>query len=105
MKRLMIFAAGILTFFTLFAQVPQGFNYQAVVRNDQGELLAQQQVSIRISLQDETGAVTHYSETHSVTTSLQGVVNFVVGGGTVQSGVFTDIPWGDGNIHMKVEVD
>jgi len=105
MKKAAIIITGVILYFGVFAQVPQGFNYQAVVRNDQGAPLAEQQVSIRLTLQDEAGKAIHYSETHSVITSPQGVVNFVVGGGTVQSGAFADIPWTEGNIHMKIEVD
>jgi len=105
MKKIANILIGIILSLGVFAQAPQGFNYQAVVRNPQGEPLVQQQVSIRIVLQDVAGTLIHYSETHTATTSPQGVVSFVVGGGTVQSGVFADIPWGDGNIHMKVEVD
>ena len=105
LKTILVLAVFFLYLLPALGQIPQGFNYQAVVRNPQGEPLPQQQVSIRISLQDEAGVVTHYSETHTVTTSSQGVVSFVVGSGTVQSGVFTDIPWADGNIHLKVEVD
>ena len=105
MKTTASILVGIFLWLGTLAQVPQGFNYQAVVRNAQGDHLAEQQVSIRLTLQDESGVVTHYSETHSVTTSPQGVVSFVVGNGIVQSGDFTNIPWGDGNIHMKIEVD
>ena len=105
MKKTTITIIGVLLTLGVYAQAPQGFNYQAVVRNDQGAPLSGQQVSIRISLQDEAGVITHYSETHSVTTSPQGVVSFVVGSGTVQNGTFANIPWAEGNIYMKIEVD
>ncbi|HNV81355.1 MAG TPA: tail fiber domain-containing protein [Tenuifilaceae bacterium] len=105
MKKAAIIITGVILSLGVFAQVPQGFNYQAVVRNDQGAPIAEQQVGIRLTLQDEVGNAIYYSETHSATTSPQGVVNFVVGGGNVQSGAFADIPWTDGNIHMKIEVD
>ena len=105
MKRTASFLVGAILWLGTFAQAPQGFNYQAVVRNAQGEPLAEQQVSIRLTLQDEAGKAIHYSETHSVITSPQGVVNFVVGSGAVESGTFTAIPWADGTIRMKVEVD
>ncbi|HNV80480.1 MAG TPA: hypothetical protein PLO02_02415, partial [Tenuifilaceae bacterium] len=105
MKKIASILTGVILSLGVFSQAPQGFNYQAVVRNPQGEPLAEQQVSIRIVLQDESGVVTHYSETHSVTTSPQGVVSFVVGNGNVQSGDFANIPWADGNIHMQIEVD
>ena len=34
----------------LIAQVPQGFNYQAVVRNDAGELIKNQEVKVKIGI-------------------------------------------------------
>ncbi|MDI9515645.1 MAG: hypothetical protein WBK94_01175, partial [Tenuifilaceae bacterium] len=105
MKRTVSFLVGAILWLGTFAQAPQGFNYQAVVRNAQGVPLAQQQVSIRLAIQDELGKAIYYSETHTVTTSPQGVVSIVVGNGTVLNGIFADIPWANGNIYMKVEVD
>jgi hypothetical protein len=105
MKRTLFFAMGIL--FTIFnyAQAPQGFNYQAIIRNTEGQPLSAQTVGIRISIQSEGGAPLHYVETHSAVTSQQGAVSLVVGNGTIVSGVFADIPWNEGNIYIKVEVD
>ena len=93
-----------LTFFTL-AQAPQGFSYQAVIRDSEGQPLAEQQVSIRLTLQDEAGETSHYAETHTVTTSPQGVVSLVVGSGTPIEKAFVDIPWNEDNVYIKVEVD
>ncbi|MZP82083.1 MAG: hypothetical protein GT596_05105, partial [Bacteroidales bacterium] len=55
MKRTVSFLVGAILWLGTFAQAPQGFNYQAVVRNAQGVPLAQQQVSIRLAIQDELG--------------------------------------------------
>ena len=64
MKKTTITIIGVLLTLGVYAQAPQGFNYQAVVRNDQGAPLSGQQVSIRISLQDEAGVITPVSYTH-----------------------------------------
>ena len=93
-----------LTFFAM-AQAPQGFSYQAVLRDSEGQPLAEQQVSIRLTLQDEAGETSHYAETHTVTTSPQGVVSLVVGSGTPVEKAFVDIPWNEDNVYIKVEVD
>ena len=69
MKKAAIIITGVILSLGVFAQVPQGFNYQAVVRNDQGAPLAEHQVGIRLTLQDEVGNAIYYSETHSATTS------------------------------------
>lgn len=76
------------------AQVPDAFNYQAVVRNSSGEVIANQNVSFRISILQgsESGAVL-YSETHTVSTNAFGLVNLKIGDGTVVSGVFSPGGW------------
>ncbi len=46
-----------------------------------------------------------YVETHTVTTNAVGLANLVIGEGSVSSGAFEDILWGE-NLHfLKVEVD
>ncbi len=88
-----------------FSQVPNAFNYQAVVRNSSGEILANKTVSFRISLlkNSETGAVA-YSETHSLSTNDFGLINFKIGKGTKLSGDFSPSDWGE-VIFTKVEFD
>ena len=88
-----------------FSQVPNAFNYQAVVRNSSGEILANKTVSFRISFlkNSESGAVA-YSETHSLSTNDFGLVNFKIGKGTKLSGDFSPSDWGE-VIFTKVEFD
>ena len=88
-----------------FSQVPSTFNYQAVVRNASGEILANKTVSFRISLlkNTETGDVI-YSETHSLSTNDFGLVNLKIGGGAKLSGTFSPENWGE-VIFTKVELD
>ncbi|MHC1703655.1 MAG: hypothetical protein AB9846_07075 [Tenuifilaceae bacterium] len=88
-----------------FSQIPQGFSYQAVIRNATGQPLVSQSVKIQITLTDEAGSITHYQETHTITTSPLGLVNLTVGGGTFVAGTFSAIPWQSGAVYIKVEVD
>ncbi len=90
---------------TAFAQVPASFNYQAVVRNSAGEILANKTVSFRISLLQgsKTGAVV-YSETHKLSTNDFGLVNLKIGTGTKLSGNFSPADWGE-VIFTKIEID
>ncbi len=96
---------AVVVFSTAFAQVPASFNYQAVVRNSSGEILANKTVSFRISLLQgsKTGTVV-YSEKHKVTTNDFGLVNLQIGKGTKISGNFSPAGWGD-VIFTKVEID
>jgi len=75
-------------------QIPQGFNYQAVLRDDpSNNPIVSQGVQIRFTIQT-AGAVVVYQETHSTTTDEFGTISLVVGGGTpVGAYVFSDIDW------------
>jgi hypothetical protein len=87
-------------------QAPGKFNYQAVARNTSGELIINQNISVRISIL--TGSPTgscEYSETHSVTTDAFGVFNLLIGDGTLVSGSFDAITWGTASKFLKIEAD
>ena len=88
------------------AQAPQGIPYQAAARNSSGAVLASTAISVRFTIRDSiaTGAI-KYRETHSVTTTAQGMFSVNVGQGTVVSGTFAGINWGTNAKFMQVEMD
>ena len=89
-----------------FAQVPQSFKYQAVVRGNTGNVLVNQLVSFQLSiLKDNPNGVIVYSERQNLSTNSYGIVNINVGNGTIISGDFTTIAWGDFSHFIKVEFD
>ncbi|MBC7774162.1 MAG: hypothetical protein H7246_01885, partial [Phycisphaerae bacterium] len=88
--------------FAVQAQAPQAFKYQAVVRNAAGQLLANQNVGLKIDL---LGPDTLYSETHTATTSGFGLVNLEIGRGTLVSGNFIQIAWGQQPIYVLLSLD
>ena len=49
-KKTFLITAFVAFVFIGLAQVPDAFNYQAVVRNSSGEVVANQNVSFRISI-------------------------------------------------------
>ena len=107
MKKLLFFVyAMMIAVVSLFAQAPQKFSYQAVLRDAGGNLAANQNVSVRISIiqENEYGASV-YVETHSVTTNANGLVTIEVGAGNPILGTFADIDWSYGSYFLKSEVD
>ena len=89
-----------------FGQSPQGFKYQAVVRNADGILLYNQVVSVKSSiLADSPTGTAVYSETQTLATNEYGVVSLNVGEGTVLSGTFGSIAWGATTYFLKTELD
>jgi hypothetical protein len=87
------------------AQAPQGIPYQAVARNSSAAILASTNISVRFTIRDSiaTGAI-KYRETHSVTTTAQGMFSVTVGQGTAVAGTFAGINWGKNAKFMQVEL-
>jgi hypothetical protein len=105
MKKLYTLLAIIATT-AIFAQAPQGFNYQATVRNSSGQLLTNQIVLVKFNIYQNsaTGTIV-YSENQNATTDDLGHINLVVGQGTATIGTFSTINWGTGNYYLGIELD
>ena len=105
MKKLFTLLAFVITLIT-FAQAPQGFNYQATVRNSAGALIVNQNVLVKFNVYQNaaTGTIV-YSENQSVTTDDLGHINLVVGQGTSTAGTFTNINWGSGSYFLGIELN
>ena len=90
----------------VWAQVPQGFSYQAVVRNANNELITNKTIGVKVSLLQgsEYGNVV-YSETHSPVSNGNGLLTLAVGGGKVISGDFPSIDWSKFPYFIKTELD
>ncbi len=97
MKGILLLVFALLACFTqaLKAQnVPQGINYQSIVRNAMGDPLSMQNVSMLFSIKDN--GVIVYQERQVNTTNSFGLINFVIGHGVVQQGSFQGVDWGTG---------
>mgnify|MGYP006276498817 CR=1 FL=1 len=107
MKRLLlVFLLSFLGVGIINAQSPDMFSYQAVARDDQGNVISSQDVGIKISiLQGSATGTVVYAEEHSKTTNGQGLVNLMIGNGSVTSGTFSNIDWSSGPYFVKVELD
>jgi hypothetical protein len=91
---------------SLNAQAPQGFNYQATVRNASGDLVISQNVSFGFNIiQGSQTADPAYSEDHTLSTDDLGQVSLVIGQGTPTTGVFSEIDWSIGNYYLAIELD
>jgi hypothetical protein len=90
----------------LTAQAPQSFQYQTIIRDAQGDVVANQNVSLRMTIfQGPLPGTNVYQETHTLSTNAFGLVNLEIGDGTPVSGDFTTIDWGTGDYHVQVELD
>ena len=91
---------------SIFAQAPQKMSYQAVIRNTSGALVTSTSVGMKISILQgsETGTVS-YSETQTASTNANGLVSLEIGAGTVVTGTFAGINWGNGPYFIKTQTD
>tara|TARA_B100000780_G_C21053139_1_gene422997 strand:+ start:452 stop:1201 length:750 start_codon:yes stop_codon:yes gene_type:complete len=92
--------------FNVNAQAPQGFNYQGTVRNSNGDLLMNEDVSFKFNiLQGSQTASPSFVETHLAPTDDLGQVTLVIGQGDAESGVFSELDWSLGNYYLSIELD
>lgn len=88
------------------AQSPQKFSYQAVVRNNADALITNTAVGMQISiLQGSSSGSAVYVETQTPSTNANGLVSLEIGTGSVVSGTFNTIDWGNGPYFIKTETD
>ena len=101
-----ILCFAIVSLTQLQAQAPQGFNYQATVRNSSGDLIVNQNVYFKFNvIQGSQTAVPIFTETHYVPTDDLGQVNLVIGQGTANTGVFSELDWSLGSYYLGIELD
>src|ERR1700751_2858612 len=96
MKTILVTLSLLVSVF-LNAQNSTGINYQAAARDNAGNILATQAVSFRMSiLQGSSSATAIYQEQHNLTTNSLGLINLVIGTGTVNIGTYSTIDWANG---------
>ena len=90
----------------LQAQAPQGFNYQATVRNNSGDLIINTNVYFRFNvMQGSQTSLPVFTEMHIAPTDDLGQVNIVIGQGTATTGVFSELDWSLGSYYLGIELD
>lgn len=106
MKNIFTFLVLAFVSFSVIGQTPQKMSYQAVVRNSSNNLVSNTTVGMKISLlQGSASGTVAYSELHFPATNSNGLVSIEIGGGTVVSGNFANINWGNGPYFVKTETD
>ncbi len=95
-------------FSSAFGQAPALFNYQGVARNPVGNVLANKNITVRLSIHDGAAqGPTVYSETRTMTTNAFGLFNILVGsaGATNVTGTIPGVNWLVGDKFLQVEID
>ncbi len=90
------------------AQVPpQGIQYQAVARDNNGDALPNAAITLGFIIHNgSAGGASVYSESHSITTNQFGLFTAVIGTGTVSgSGTLAGVNWGSGSKFLEVIIN
>jgi hypothetical protein len=105
-KKYLIILCTLLCNLSIYAQTPQAINYQGVARDNSGNVLANQMISLKLSiLSGSASGPVVYAETHVKTTDGFGLFALKIGQGTLVSGTFTAISWGTDSYYLQVEID
>jgi hypothetical protein len=93
----------------LFGQAPESINYQAVARDNNGNLITNTAIDVRVGIRSGSlSGLLEYQEEFTVTTSPFGVFSVQIGTG-LQTGngnlvAFSDINWGLSSHFLQVEL-
>ncbi|MEL6653918.1 MAG: hypothetical protein AAFQ87_24250 [Bacteroidota bacterium] len=112
MKKLLSVLRGVIWLFLFFfvsplqAQTVKGMHYQAVARDANGALMPSMNVNLRFEIREASanGSIV-YAETQSVMTNPYSLFSVVIGEGTASIGLWSDIPWGEEDYYLHVEVN
>jgi hypothetical protein len=87
--------------------VPQGVNYQSIVRNAAGDPLTNQTISMLLTVRSGApNGPAAYSERHTTSTNEFGLVNLVIGQGLPLPGMdFATINWGAESKFLTVSIE
>jgi len=109
MKRILFAFITFLAFQAgLSGQVPRTFNYQAIAKDSQGNLLGNENIMVRIGIIRNEAVI--WQEDHFVSTNELGFFTLSIGdpdaaatGGIAPA--FDSISWGDGMLQLQISVD
>ncbi|NVO10090.1 MAG: hypothetical protein HXX16_09035, partial [Bacteroidales bacterium] len=104
MKKFIAFFFVIIASYNISAQNFDFFNYQAIIRDANGNVKANSNVTIAIEiLQGSTSGTVVYNETHATSTNAYGLVNLQIG--SINPSNFSTINWSNAPFFMRISVD
>lgn len=106
MRKIIFFFVLLWCVSAINAQTPERLPYQAVIRDNTGQLLADQSVSVQFKIRQATAnGELVYAETIDTNTTNIGVFNAQIGSGTVIEGNMSAIDWSNGPYFLEIAYD
>lgn len=100
-----LFTLMLTSFITIATFAQQGINYKAVVKDDIGNIVSNQSITIQLAVLEGTGLTNVYTESHNPTTDSNGLIIVNIGEGTPISGSYNTVAWAGDEHHLNVQVD
>ena len=88
----------------VLSQSPQGFNYQAIIRDANGNIRSNQGVQFIFEIRNATGNAV-YTEAHTIVTNEYGLADNIIIGKGASANNFANIDWGAGAFFVNVKMD
>lgn len=108
MKKLYLTICISLLTLSTWSQSPEKISYQAVVRDSKGDLVANTEIGMEISIiKGSTNGTVIYTETQNPTSNSNGLVSIEIGGpeAIVELGNFSSVNWSDGIYFIRTKTD
>lgn len=106
MKQLFTFLVAVILTPSAYAQIHQKMSYQAVIHDDNNNLLINKSVGMQVSiLKDSATGTAVYVERQSTFSNNKGLVRIEIGMGKAVLNTFDAIDWASGPYFMKIETD
>ena len=104
MKTLKNLATALLILITISVTAQQGINYEAIVKDGSGDVIANDLIQVQFTILD--GADTVYEESHTPSTDSNGMVILNIGEGIPIGGSdFSTIDWTSNNHFLNVQIN
>jgi len=84
---------------------PNFINYQAVVHDNSGNTLNNQEVDLKIKILDDASSIVFSEEHIDIMTNDYGLISLMIGDGSNQSDPFSTINWSAGNRYLEIEIN
>lgn len=93
-----------------YAQTNKGINFQGIARDNNGYILANKSINIRISIKADTNSSRNeYQEITPITTNVLGLFTIMVGATEnnkiITAGPFENINWSKAEKYLQIEID
>jgi hypothetical protein len=90
----------------LQAQAPQKIDYQAIAREMDGQPIAENNITVRISIiRGPLPGTMEFQEVHAIQTDKFGLFSLGIGTGTITLGSFSGIDWSSEYHFVQIEID